>query len=69
MWFLCKLFVGARIRAAVAQVSFDDFHRHSNQVLITAVFGVDAEGQINTEVRFSENNLVLILFLIYQSYC
>ncbi|XP_048766942.2 major vault protein-like [Ostrea edulis] len=56
--FACKQ-MGARIRAAVAQVSFDDFHRHSNQVLITAVFGVDAEGQINTEVRFSENNLVL----------
>ncbi|XP_061169196.1 major vault protein-like [Saccostrea echinata] len=67
----CKLFavpdfigfaskqMGARIRAAVAQVTFDDFHRHSNQVLTTAVFGLNAKGQMNNEVRFPENNLVL----------
>lgn len=56
--FACKR-MGARIRAAVAQVTFDDFHRHSNQVLITAVFGMNAKGQINKEVRFKENNLIL----------
>lgn len=57
------LLSGARIRAAVAQVMFDDFHRHSNQILITAVFGMNEKGQINKEVRFKENNLVCNLKL------
>nr|XP_022293947.1 major vault protein-like [Crassostrea virginica] len=55
--FACKQ-MGARIRGAVAQVCFDDFHRHSNQVLTTAVFGTSL-GKANSEVRFQENNLVL----------
>lgn len=51
---------GSHIRGAVALTPFDDFHRHSSTVIQMAVFGKDANGQLNTYLKFDVNNLVSI---------
>ncbi|XP_067656927.1 major vault protein-like [Haliotis asinina] len=57
--FACRQ-VGSRIRGAVALVPFDEFHRHSLQIIRTAVFGINpVNKQLRTHIRFSENNLVI----------
>ena len=54
---------GGRIRAQVAQVPFDEFHKHSAEIIQTAVFGVDKEGNLAIPLKFSANNLVCITVL------
>ncbi|KAL3864069.1 hypothetical protein ACJMK2_005775 [Sinanodonta woodiana] len=49
--------LGSRIRAAVARTTFDEFHRHSSQVILNAVFQKD--GVLQKEMRFTNNNLVI----------
>ncbi|PVD30897.1 hypothetical protein C0Q70_10172 [Pomacea canaliculata] len=56
--FVCRQ-IGSHIRGAVALTPFDDFHRHSSTVIQTAVFGKDANGQLNTYLKFDVNNLVI----------
>jgi len=51
-------FSGSKIRAAVAMVPFDEFHRHSAQVIQFAVFGNPATDQFVSELKFPANNLV-----------
>ncbi|OWF45014.1 major vault protein-like isoform X2 [Mizuhopecten yessoensis] len=51
--------IGSRIRGAVAQVHFDEFHRHSAQVIKTAVFGPNIEGGLDSHLKFPMNNLVI----------
>lgn len=56
--FACRQ-IGSRIRAAVAQISFDDFHRHSAQVIQHAVFRDPKSGSMNSSLKFDANNLVI----------
>ncbi|XP_060071634.1 major vault protein-like [Ylistrum balloti] len=51
--------IGSRIRGAVAQVQFDEFHRHSALVIQTAVFGQNSDGYLNSRLKFPMNNLVI----------
>ncbi|XP_069102265.1 major vault protein-like [Argopecten irradians] len=51
--------IGSRIRGAVAQVQFDEFHRHSAIVIQTAVFGRNSKGELNSRLKFPMNNLVI----------
>lgn len=53
-----KIFAGSRIRGTVAQISFDEFHRHSSMIIQAAVFGVDKNNVPLTELTFHENQLV-----------
>lgn len=49
---------GSRIRAAVALITFDEFHRHSAQVIQHAVFRDPVSGAFNSSLKFEANNLV-----------
>jgi len=54
----CKA-IASRVRGAVAQSSFDDFHKRSAKIIRTAVFGVDEQSKIRNEFHFASNNLVI----------
>jgi len=54
----CKA-IASRVRGAVAQVSFDHFHRHSAKIIRSAVFGMDDNEKIKNKFHFSANNLVI----------
>ncbi|UJR37119.1 hypothetical protein I4U23_029823, partial [Adineta vaga] len=54
----CKA-VAAKIRGAVASISFDDFHKNSAKIIRTAVFGLNEDKRVNHRLVFSQNNLVL----------
>ena len=56
--FICDyVSPGGRIRATVAQITFDEFHRNSMQVIQHAVFGPDLEAD-KKPLKFPANNLV-----------
>jgi len=54
----CKTLASA-VRGAVAQQTFDDFHKHSARIIREAVFGVNEEGVINNQLVFSSNLLTI----------
>jgi major vault protein len=51
--------MASRIRGTVAGTQFDDFHKHSTEILRAAVFGVDADQHIRDKLIFPQNNLVI----------
>eukprot|EP00727_Mastigamoeba_balamuthi_P009005 m51a1_g4727 putative major vault protein (834) ;mRNA; r:336372-339489 len=55
---LCKA-LSARVRGAVAGTSFDQFHKHSVDVIQEAVFGRGETGEINDRLHFRSNGLVV----------
>ena len=42
----------------MAGVSFDEFHKHSAQIIQHAVFGTDSEGEPGQTLKFDANSLV-----------
>lgn len=54
----CKA-IASRIRGAVASVQFDDFHKNSNRIICSAVFGFDEKLAVRPSLRFHQNNLVI----------
>jgi major vault protein len=54
----CKA-IASRVRGSVAQRSFDDFHKNSADLIRTAVFGKDENGEPRNALRFKTNNLVI----------
>ncbi|KAM4632593.1 major vault protein [Discoglossus pictus] len=54
----CKA-IASRIRGAVASVQFDDFHKNSNRIICSAVFGFDDSVKIRSAFKFPQNNLVI----------
>ncbi|XP_076609039.1 major vault protein [Chaetodon auriga] len=54
----CKA-IASRVRGAVASVQFDDFHKNSNRIICSAVFGFDEKLAVRPSLRFSQNNLVI----------
>ncbi|CAD8175425.1 unnamed protein product [Paramecium pentaurelia] len=64
--FAVKDFIGdlcnqmaSKVRAAVASVVFDKFHKTSAKLIRTAIFGVDEHGKIRKEYLMAKNNLVI----------
>jgi len=55
---LCKA-VASRVRGAVAQCRFDDFHRHSAKIIRQAVFGMDENQKVRDRLTFPQNNLTV----------
>ncbi|CAL8310384.1 unnamed protein product [Arctogadus glacialis] len=51
--------IASRIRGAVASVQFDDFHKNSNRIIFSAVFGFDEKLAVRNLLRFSQNLLVI----------
>ena len=54
----CKA-IASRVRGAVAQTSFDEFHKQSALVIRRAVFGVTADNVVRNRFTFSANKLVI----------
>ncbi|XP_022624362.1 major vault protein [Seriola dumerili] len=54
----CKA-IASRVRGAVASVQFDDFHKNSNRIICSAVFGFDEKMAVRPSLRFNQNNLVI----------
>jgi len=54
----CKA-IAAKIRGAVAAISFDDFHKNSAKIIRTSVFGLDENHHVKERLVFPQNNLVL----------
>ncbi|KAL4223159.1 hypothetical protein ACF0H5_016631 [Mactra antiquata] len=54
----CKA-IASRVRGAVAQVAFDDFHKNSARVIRSSVFGFDEKDKVRDMFRFNQNNLVI----------
>uniref|UniRef100_A0A8C1P2H0 Major vault protein n=1 Tax=Cyprinus carpio TaxID=7962 RepID=A0A8C1P2H0_CYPCA len=54
----CKA-IASRIRGAVASVQFDDFHKNSNRIICSAVFGFDEKLAVRSSLRFNQNGLVI----------
>jgi major vault protein len=54
----CKA-IASRVRGAVAQESFDNFHKNSAKIIRAAVFGTDDNGKIKNRFHFPANNLVI----------
>eukprot|EP01132_Coremiostelium_polycephalum_P010146 gene10146-12446_t len=55
---LCKA-TGSLVRAAVAASTFDHFHKHSSEIIQTAVFGKTADGKPNNNLVFETNGLAI----------
>jgi major vault protein len=56
----CCSCIASRVRASVASVEFDKFHKHSSEILRRAVFGVDqATDQPKKLLKFKANRLVV----------
>jgi major vault protein len=54
----CKA-IASRVRGTVAQHTFDNFHKHSAEIIKQAVFGLDKEGSPRITYKFDSNNLVI----------
>ena len=54
----CKA-IASRVRGAVAQRPFDDFHKNSAKIIRQSVFGLDDAGKVRKEFVFPQNNLVI----------
>lgn len=55
----CCSCIASRVRATIASVSFEYFHKNSASILRSAVFGNDDNGQPKAELRFPSNRLVV----------
>ncbi|KAL5016265.1 hypothetical protein ScPMuIL_005854 [Solemya velum] len=54
----CKA-IASRIRGAVAQVQFDDFHKNSARIIRSSVFGFDSKEKVRDSFTFPQNALVI----------
>lgn len=54
----CKA-IASRVRGAVAQVNFDDFHKNSARVIRSSVFGFDEKDKVRDMFVFKQNNLII----------
>ncbi|XP_057717615.1 major vault protein isoform X1 [Corythoichthys intestinalis] len=54
----CKA-IASRVRGAVASVQFDDFHKNSNRIICSAVFGFDEKLAVRPSLRFHQNRLII----------
>ena len=55
--FACRE-VASKIRASVASLPFEQFHKYSNDIIRAGVFGKDESGKLREELVFPANNLV-----------
>ncbi|XP_037070084.1 major vault protein-like isoform X1 [Pollicipes pollicipes] len=54
----CKA-IASRVRGAVAQRPFDDFHKNSAKIIRQSVFGTDEAGKVRDRFVFPQNSLVV----------
>jgi len=54
----CKA-IASRVRGAVARTTFDNFHKHSADLIREAIFGNNDKGEIRNRFIFHQNNLTI----------
>ncbi|XP_069136058.1 major vault protein-like [Argopecten irradians] len=54
----CKA-IASRVRGAVAQVQFDDFHKNSARIIRSSVFGFDEKDKVRDQFVFNQNCLMI----------
>ncbi|ESO97274.1 hypothetical protein LOTGIDRAFT_214098 [Lottia gigantea] len=54
----CKA-IASRVRGAVAQVQFDDFHKNSAKIIRSALFGFDEKNKVRDKFTFPQNSLAI----------
>jgi len=54
----CKA-IASRVRGSVARQTFDNFHKHSADLIREAVFDKDENGVVGNRFAFHQNNLVI----------
>ncbi|KAK5855737.1 hypothetical protein PBY51_007383 [Eleginops maclovinus] len=54
----CKA-IASRVRGAVASVQFDDFHKNSNRIICSAVFGFNEKMAVRSTLHFPQNKLMI----------
>ena len=59
------IIIASKVRGKVASIPFEQFHKHSAEIITAAVFGKNADGEINNEVIFSANNLVSVILVCH----
>jgi len=55
---VCKA-IASRVRGSVAQQTFDNFHKHSADLIRQSVFGLDDKGVAKTQLPFASNRLIV----------
>ena len=50
--------IASKVREKLASIPFEQFDKHSADIITAAVFGKNADGEVNNEVIFAANNLV-----------
>jgi len=55
---MCKA-IASRVRGSVAQQAFDNFHKHSADLIRSSVFGTEADGTPRNQLYFSANHLAV----------
>lgn len=50
--------MASKIRASVAALPFEQFHKYSNDIIRAGVFGKNKDGSLKEELIFTANNLV-----------
>jgi len=55
---MCKA-IASRVRGSVAQQAFDNFHKHSAELIRQSVFGLDSDGKPRNQLYFAANHLVV----------
>jgi len=51
--------LAAKIRGAVSCVAFETFHKNSNNIVKSSIFGTDSKGLAKTSLKSNSNNLVI----------
>jgi len=55
---LCTM-MSSKVRAAVAGVTFENFHKSSAKLIRSSIFGIDDKNKIRDEFVVAKNNLVI----------
>ena len=56
--FLSSHCAASKIRGAVAGIPFEQFYKHSSEIIRTGIFGKEEDGKVRDELVFRANNLV-----------
>ena len=64
VFHFCFSSIASKIKGKVASIPFEQFHKHSADIITAAEFGKDADGTVRTEVVFPANNLVSFILVM-----
>ena len=67
IFYFCFSSIASKIRGKVASIPFEQFHKHSANIITAVVFGKDPDAHTEVaEVVFPANNLVSFILVMIQ---